>query len=511
MRSGNIGESLRRILSLSHQVVITDNHIADCGIQFAILLWGVNNLIKLGFPYKKIDFSESTEDIITKLNTVYVNTNAAIEKDPTIREEAEQLAKKLEDSIKNNTTSDLETEFENIRSIVETNNIAFSAGESYLSLNNTTKIESNSISPEIKEFLINKPGVWSINTEHLPGQFDLVLGESFYQQYVSEFDLWHRKGLITKDSDGYYVDLETEKLGRCYLISSKGYSVYTGRDTLARFIWAGLFNTNSLISVVDNRQSHSFKQVFAVVNRIVKSNIYDENNFAFLTKEQTKQAISNLKKNQLHHIGFGFLSLPEGAMSARKGTVVKFHEFTKTIEAEVESILLEKTPELRKNQAFYEKIQKISTATIKWFDLSRDQEKDIVFNKKDMLSFEGNTGVYQLYTYARISNILLKTETTNQLDKNSITQLNDEEVNILNEMYTLPLLLENTSTLLKPNIISNHLLSLSSNINSWYVEYNVASEQDDDRRDALLGFCRKIKTHLGFALGLLGIETLDKI
>ena len=338
-----------------------------------------------------------------------------------------------------------------------------------------------------------------------------MLGESFYLKFLAEIDYWAESGLLVKDGDGYYMDLETEGLGRAYLITSKGYSIYVGRDVLARFVWAGLFGATSMISIADNRQNHSFKQVFAVVSKVLEAGLYYDKNFGDLTTAQTQRAIATLSKTAPEHVGFGFIKLKSGVMSGRKGTVVKFHDFIATLEKEVDVVLSEKSKDLRKNQYYYTKVQKIATATIKWFDLSRDKDQDIVFDATQMLSFEGNTGIYQLYTYARITNILARTETTAQLTSASISLLNTQELTILHTMYTLPYTLETAISTLSPHILANHLLQLSSLINSWYASNSVAGEVDSARRDALLGLCRLMQTHLSFCLQLLAIEPLERL
>ena len=511
MRSANIGESLRRLLALSHAEIITDNHIADCGIQFAILIWGVEHVTQLKLPFSKVNFEADPEDIIAQLNQVYVATNTLVETRPEIRSEAQTLAGKLEHAIRTNHTDQHTQEFEIIQDIVEANNHAFSAGESYLALNQYTD-SAAVISKALAARLQTQPGVWHASETHHSGEFDVVLGESYYQQFLDEFDHWHAQGLLEREGDGYYMDLEAEGLGRAYLISSAGYSIYTGRDVLARFVWAGLFGADMLISVADNRQSHSFQQVFAVVRRVVAAGVYEERSFTGLTQEQTNRAVSTLQKaSSLHHIGFGFISLASGVMSARKGTVVKFHDFARQLEEQVDSVLTEKNPKVRKRIPYYQKVQQLSAATIKWFDLSRDKDQDIVFDAEQMLAFEGNTGVYQLYTYARISNILEKVETTAQLTSESITHLNEAEREILLEAYTLPYTLAQATDRLSPHLIATHLYSLNSKINSWYTAHSVAGESNSARRDALLALLRLLKTHLAFCLDLLAIEPLEQI
>ncbi|NJL97047.1 arginine--tRNA ligase [Candidatus Gracilibacteria bacterium] len=510
MRSANIGEAMRRICSLS-STVITNNHLADWGVQFGILIYGVLNLPQLKLGFTKIDWEkDDNSTIVEKLHKVYVATNSLIDNDESIRDSAKEITTTLEKNItqEKNNNSEIYSIWYNI---IAATNLNYSAAESYFNLNQTSNTTIENISTEVAQNLQDKFGVWQINTSHKPGQFDLVIGESFYQHFLDEIHYWVQEGIAIQEGESIYIDLEQYNLGRCYLITSQGYSIYAARDILARFVWAGLFQTPSVATFADNRQNHSFKQVFTCIQLIIDSKIYQKKNFATLTKDQTSKALSILSANLPRHISFGFISLPEGTMSSRKGNVVLLQDFIKSIETQVKANLETKSKKELRSIADNQKIQKISTAVIKWYDLSRDREQDYVFDINQAVQFEGNTGIYQLYTIARLKNILRKNETTAQLVSNSINLLNKSELEILQKMTTLELILENITENYKPHHLCNYLSEFTSMINSWYAKYSVATEENDSRRDTLLHMVNKIISQLEFSLDLLGIEVVQSL
>jgi arginyl-tRNA synthetase len=296
------------------------------------------------------------------------------------------------------------------------------------------------------------------------------------------------------------------------VVTSEGYSIYAFRDIVARFVWAGCFGSTLNITCTDNRQAHSFKQVFHIVTRLAESDIYAQKLFGPLTADQTQRACDILKTpTSLSHVAFGFMTLPEGAMSARKGVVLLFDTLKSKVEKEVERVLLEKNEKLKQNQAFYVKVQKIAVAALKWQDLSRDREQDIVFDIGQVTKFEGNTGIYQLYTLSRISNILRRQETTARLHPESVILLNQTELEIIKKMYSLPVILEQVSGTLKPHILCQYLFELTTLINSWYAIYPVGTEADLSRKDALLHLITKMTKHIEFCLELLGISPINEM
>lgn len=404
IRSADIGESLRRILSLKYETVISNNHLGDWGIQFGMIIWGIK---KYGVELAAFD----GEQKIKKLYEIYVEVNKEIENEPDIKIQVGLIIKTLEDSFRGNIDQiDGDNILKDIfnlnlhevqdlwKEIIVTSIRQYLEAEEFLNLNKGYDLSSDKNSLEN-----NNLNNWAEGTQT---KFDLIIGESYYIHHMQAFTILSSiyPEIFVSDGKAIYVDLEEEKLGRCYLISSEGYSLYHSRDIIARFVWAGLLNADKMISLADNRQSHSFKQVFAVVQKILDLGIFEKENFGLLTRQETDKAIATLKKHMAEFVSFGFMTLPEGAMSTRKGKIIAFEDLKSTLETRVTEVLSQKESQATDPDL----VQKVSVATLKWVDLHRDRDQDVVFDFDQFLKFEGNTGVYQLYTYARVNSILEK-------------------------------------------------------------------------------------------------------
>jgi arginyl-tRNA synthetase len=230
-----------------------------------------------------------------------------------------------------------------------------------------------------------------------------------------------------------------------------------------------------------------------------------------LSREQTDRAITNLAKNQYHHIPNGYLLLTDGAMSSRKGKVIHFDTLIERLESSAKTSLIEKNY----SEFSEEKITTLAIAALKWADLNRDREQDIVFDVEQVTKFEGNTGVYQLYTYARLNNIVAKSSYSEdqilQLQEVNISSLNTDEIALLELTLRLPIVLENVCQSYKPHHLASYIFELTSAINSWYGKNNVINETDQDRQKALLVLTLKLKNHLKVCLELLGMTTLEEM
>lgn len=514
MRSGNLGESMRRILSLKYAKVIADNHLGDWGIQFSYTSWGILNLDKLELDFNTIDIGkEEREVLINKFYQIYVKVNKMLETDEIIAKICKANAKLLEKGLQNlqilsledqvhyNTLHDLFTKIVTI-SLTE-----FTEAEKYLNLNqNPNWLPVQQLQFTDKQMQQkNQVGCHILNQSHVNGKFDMILGESFFIPYLPEFDYWVTVGLAKKEGEAIYIDLEEQKLGRCYLISSEGYSLYHSRDIINRMIYAGIFEFDNTISFADSRQKHSFEQVFAVLRILINSNIYTTRQFGLLSQEETLKALTTLNKKMSMFEGFGHFNLPEGTMSTRKGKIFAFAKLQQMLDEKVRNNLNEKGV----GDITNEKVQNIAVAALKWADLQRDREQDVVFDVDSVLKFEGNTGVYQLYTLARLSSILEKN--INHTGKLQVQKLNQTELKLLNTTFTLPIILESITQNFKPHNLTNHLFELSSEINSWYAKYSVNNEMDLERKESLLALCQYLVNYLEKGLSLVGINSIEKL
>jgi len=558
MRNLNLGEALRRLLKLKYSTVVTDNHWGDWGVQFGIIIWGwkqiiLNNDFNLEIPQINIEDYENSP--VETLQAIYVWGNTQ-----------EKLVENWKDLVRD--------EFLKLEKGDSQNRDLW---EKFV---NVSKAE---LKADLDLFKVP--------------MHDLEQGESFYEpdmasltEYMDQNNIWSQEDVaryfdFDKLSESW-TELdeiqrkEISKFGRAYLISSNGYTSYCYRDTAARWQWARDYQADLMISIVDKTQKHNFDQAFSIICYLASRDDFKVLNQGFEGKineladprfrkpMNTKATISRLKFENLVHVGYGFLSLPEGKMSTRKGTVIILKDLVNQVQEAAKENLKSKNSEISEDD-LKTRSKTIAIAALKWFDLNRDSWADIILDIPQILQFEGNTGVYQLYTYARLRRVREKGEIEAKAKKEIPKQSQDDtslvqsskskvqseeegkiggELNmsfrenreileefsgqispvgrndtsfndlftqaeklIIQQMYTLPETLDKAVLSYKPHLICNHLYSLCDKINSWYNSTPILKEENEDRKAALLLLVEQMTDHIKFALDLLAIEVLEEI
>ncbi len=318
--------------------------------------------------------------------------------------------------------------------------------------------------------------------------------ESFYEDKMPEVVRELKEKGILKESQGaQIVDLEEQGLGVAVVVKSDGGTTYLLRD-LATYIYRKKQGFNKQLYVVDVRQSHTLKQTFMILKLLGHITFPEE-------------AV---------HVAYGFLTLPEGAMSTRKGTVVGASEFIKGVQEAAKNIIEEKNPELKdKGQV----AKHVAAAAMKYFDLSHNLKSDIVFDPKKAISFEGNTGPYLQYTYARINGILRKDQILSgglrveqqENFKFQISNFKNEELAVLRKMQYFPEVVKGAAEDLLPNVIANYLFELAQSFNSFYQAVPVLQEKDLEIQKFRVSLIAAVAQVLKNGLYLLGIEALEEM
>lgn len=324
--------------------------------------------------------------------------------------------------------------------------------------------------------------------------FDENLGESFYEDkmpaILADFE---KKGLVTVGETGEkYVDLEDDGLGRCILVKSDGATTYHMRDFATYIYRKETFDFYRNLYIVDVRQSHHFRQLFRVLE---KAGYPAETDSA--------------------HLDFGFMSLPEGAISTRKGTTISLENLLSEANKQALAIIQEKNPDLANKE---EIAGKVALSAIKYFDLSHNRSTEIVFTWEKALSFEGNTGPYLQYTYARINGILRKGEIKGDkvfvaiepslVDNNVFSE---SEIAVLKRLFKFPEIIEHSTNEYTPNIICNYLFELAQNFNTFYEEMPVLKEENESAKNFRLNLIQATAQVLKNGLNLLGIEAPEEM
>jgi arginyl-tRNA synthetase len=272
------------------------------------------------------------------------------------------------------------------------------------------------------------------------------------------------------------------------LVKSDGATTYHLRDFATYIYRKKEFNFYKNLYVVDNRQTHHFKQLF----------------------KSLELAGYPAEKNSAH-IDLGFMSLPEGAISTRKGTTISLKNLVEEAEKRAAKIIEEKNPDLENKQAV---AKKVALAAIKYFDLSHNRKTEIVFTWDKALSFEGNTGPYLQYTHARIHGILRK-GSSGEVRGSSLapntSHLEPIELTVLRKLTQFPEVVNLVAGDYLPNLLCNYLFELSQAFNAFYQEIPVLAEKDETLKLFRLQLITATAQVLKNGLYLLGIEAPEEM
>lgn len=290
-----------------------------------------------------------------------------------------------------------------------------------------------------------------------------------------------KKGIAEISEGATIVNLEKYNLGVSVLLRKDGTVLYSAKDlSLAEEKFKD-FKINKSVYVVGNAQRLYFNQLFQILK------------------------LMNFKKaDSLQYIPFGEVRFPWGKMSSRTGENILYSDFKR-------ELVDYAAGEIRKRYKLEEKeIQEralaLAIAAMKYAMLKQDTNKQIIFDKKEALRFEGNTGPYLLYTYARAKSILRKAEYKPK--KIEASKLNAQEKNLLFQLSIFPETVEKAYKSLAPNIIANYSYQIAQTFNEFYHANKVINSKEEQFRLALVdAFSQVLKN----SLTLLGIQTLEKM
>ena len=312
--------------------------------------------------------------------------------------------------------------------------------------------------------------------------FDSYAGESFYNDKMQPIvDELKEKGLL-KNSDGAsVVDLEEYDMPPCLILKSDGSSLYATRDIAASVYRKNTYDFYKCLYVVAYQQNLHFKQFFKVVE--------------LMGKDWAKDLI---------HVAYGMVSLETGAMSTRGGNVVLLEDvIAKTIE-KAYKVIEDKNPNLKDKDKI---ARTVGTGAVIFSALCNNKIKDIVFSYDRVLSFEGETCPYVLYTVARCNSVLNK----NQIqDGFTVPTLTAEEYDVIKELGKFKDVVKVAGDKYEPSIVTRYALDLSASFNKFYFACKIACE-DQNLKNFRLHLASAVKTVLTNALNLLGIDTVEEM
>lgn len=296
------------------------------------------------------------------------------------------------------------------------------------------------------------------------------------------------KGIFKKEEDNsVWVDLTNEGLDRKILLRSDGTSVYITQDLGTAVQRFDEYNINKLIYVVGNEQDYHFKVLFKILEKLGYS----------WTKE-------------LIHLSYGMVELPLGKMKSREGAVVDADDL---IEEMIKTVR-ETSKELGKLDNLSEKqveeiSNKIALGALKYFILKIDSKKNMLFNPKESIDLNGNTGPFIQYTYVRIQSLLSKAKDRDIEIPNSILvnlKLDQFEIKLIKLIFQYPNTINESGNSLNPAIIANYVYELVKEYNHLYQTISILKEKDYNLRGFRLVLSDLVGRIIKSSLNLLGID-----
>ena len=411
--------------------------------------WGTQ-FGKLIVAYKNwLNKKAYEEDPIGELERIYVQFSDEAKKNPALEDEAREELKKLQ-----------------------------------LGDEENQKLWKEFIDISLKEYnkIYDRLGV----------NFDYYYGESFYNDMMpAVLEELKEKGIAREDQGALVVFFENDKLPPAIVQKKDGSFLYTTSDLATMKFRKDELNVDEAVYLTDDRQQNHFKQVFEIGEMLGEP--------------------YNYKKI---HVVFGIMRFGDGMIfSSRSGNIIRLVDLLDEAKTQVKKVIDEKNPNIPEEEK--EKIAEIlGSGAIKYFDLSQNRTSDITFTWDKVLSFEGNTGPYLQYTYVRIMSILrkLKKENINVENKDIILEnMNGVERELAVELLRFPQTVVKSYESYRPNIIADYLFDIAKLFNNFYNSNSILKEENKKVMDARILLAEKTAFILKQGLGLLGINTVDRM
>jgi len=303
-----------------------------------------------------------------------------------------------------------------------------------------------------------------------------------------------QKGIFYRKEDGsVWADLTACGLDEKLLLRADGTSVYMTQDIGTAKLRFDDYPINQMVYVVGNEQNYHFQ---------VLSLLLDKLGYAF--------------GKGLIHFSYGMVELPEGKMKSREGTVVDADDLIE----EMICTAGEMADELGKTAGYSEEETKdiariVGVGALKYFILKVDPRKNMVFNPQESIDFNGNTGPFIQYTYARIQSVLRRSEidfsTVNNYPIDLQTPINEKEEELIQRLSEFPSIVEEAADNLSPAIVANYLYDLVKEYNQFYHDFSILREENTELRRFRLLLSYQIGNVIETGLKLLGIEAPQRM
>ncbi len=443
LRSTIIGQSLYNIYSFLGYKVIGDNHLGDWGTQFGKLIYAY----KHWGNKKKI-----SKNPIEEMTNLYIRFHKEVETNKDLDEEARKETKKLQ-----------EKDDENM------------------------KLWKFLVKESLKEY--NKI------YKTLGVKFDLVLGESFYDNMLAGIVNSSFENNLSEKSEGAIViNLDKYILSPFLIQKTDGAFLYTTTDIATAKYREEKLKADKILYVVANEQALHFQKLFASL-----------------------EILGLCEKIEKKHIKFGMVLGESGKkFSTRKGETVRLVDLVRRATELAQKAVDEKNPKLSRSEK--KKISRtVGIGAIKYNDLSQNRLTDIAFDWDKMLSFEGNSAPYLQYTYARINSLvgrfknLYKLDRVNPFEKTNFDLLQEkEEINLMRHLIKFSEAIEISAKENGPHLIALYIYELASLYNTFYNSVSILKSEKKMAK-ARIAMSKTVAITIRNGLNLLGIDVLDKM
>jgi len=322
--------------------------------------------------------------------------------------------------------------------------------------------------------------------------FDKIYYESnTYLEGKEKVEEGLQKGFFYRREDGsVWADLTKEGLDEKLLLRSDGTSVYMTQDIGTAKLRFQDYPIDKMIYVVGNEQNYHFQ---------VLSILLDKLGFKW--------------GKDLVHFSYGMVELPNGKMKSREGTVVDADDLIATMISDARQMSADKVNKLEgiTEEEAQEIARIVGMGALKYFILKVDARKNMLFNPEESIDFNGNTGPFIQYTYARIRSILRKAGDVDFSALARDTELSDKEISLIQHLQGFQAAVKQAGTDYNPSCIANYCYELVKEYNQFYHDFSVLREEDEKKRQFRIALSAAVSQVIRNGMGLLGIEVPERM
>lgn len=293
-----------------------------------------------------------------------------------------------------------------------------------------------------------------------------------------------------REDNSVWADLTKDGLDEKLLLRQDGTSVYMTQDIGTAKLRFQDFPIDKMVYVVGNEQEYHFKVLSILLDRL---------GFPF--------------GKELVHFSYGMVELPNGKMKSREGTVVDADDLMAAMINDAKEISKDKVNTLSDitPQEADEIARKVGLGALKYFILKVDPRKNMLFNPAESIDFNGNTGPFIQYTYARIQSVLRKADTSIPRCLDSSIMLNSKELALIQRLSDFPAAVRQAGDDFSPAVLCNYAYALACDFNSFYHDYSIMNEEDINVRSLRLLLSAVVARTIRTAMELLGIEVPERM